>query len=116
MPLVYIEKQLDIVTHTTKPQGRSRRSINLRTTANSPTLEQIGCRPQRRYALLPWSLDLAQEPFVLSIPEMGNRFWLMQLIDAWNNVPHAPGSRTVVARVATLPSSARTGKERCLRA
>ena len=26
---------------------------------------------------------------------MGNRFWLMQLIDAWNNVPHAPGSRTV---------------------
>ena len=32
---------------------------------------------------------------VLSIPEMGNRFWLMQIIDAWNNVPHAPGSRTV---------------------
>ena len=32
---------------------------------------------------------------VLSIPEMGNRFWLMQFIDAWNNVPHAPGSRTV---------------------
>ena len=25
---------------------------------------------------------------------MGNRFWIMQLIDAWNNVPHAPGSRT----------------------
>ena len=26
---------------------------------------------------------------------MGNRYWIMQLIDAWNNVPHAPGSRTV---------------------
>ncbi len=26
---------------------------------------------------------------------MGNRFWIMQMIDAWNNVPHAPGSRTV---------------------
>ncbi len=24
-----------------------------------------------------------------------NRFWIMQIIDAWNNVPHAPGSRTV---------------------
>ncbi len=32
---------------------------------------------------------------VISIPEMGDRFWIMQLIDAWNNVPHAPGSRTV---------------------
>jgi hypothetical protein len=28
-------------------------------------------------------LDLAQEPMVLSIPEMGDRYWLMQLIDAW---------------------------------
>jgi hypothetical protein len=26
---------------------------------------------------------------------MGGRFWIMQIIDGWNNVPHAPGSRTV---------------------
>ena len=32
---------------------------------------------------------------MLSVPEMGTRFWIMQIIDAWNNVPHAPGSRTV---------------------
>ena len=36
-----------------------------------------------------------QGPLVLSVPEMGDRFWIMQMIDAWNNVPHAPGSRTV---------------------
>jgi hypothetical protein len=41
------------------------------------------------------SLDLAKEPMVLSIQLMGDRFWLMQIIDAWNNVPAAPGSRTV---------------------
>ena len=41
------------------------------------------------------SLDLSKEPMVLSVPDMGNRFWVMQIIDAWNNVPHAPGSRTV---------------------
>ena len=29
------------------------------------------------------------------MPEMGDRYWLMQLIDAWNNVPHVPGSRTL---------------------
>ena len=26
---------------------------------------------------------------------MGDRYWLMQLIDAWNNVPHVPGTRTL---------------------
>ena len=41
------------------------------------------------------NLDLAKEPMVLSVPDMGTRFWVMQIIDAWNNVPHAPGSRTV---------------------
>jgi len=40
-------------------------------------------------------LDLSQEPMVLSVLKMGDRFWVMQIIDAWNNVPHAPGSRTV---------------------
>ena len=32
---------------------------------------------------------------VLSVPEMDDRFWGMQIIDGWNNVPHAPGSRSV---------------------
>ena len=41
------------------------------------------------------SLDVSSEPMVLSIPDMGRRYWVMQLIDAWNDVPHAPGSRTV---------------------
>ena len=40
----------------------------------------------------------ANRVIVLSIPDMGNRFRLMQLVDAWNNVPHAPGSRTVCGK------------------
>ena len=32
---------------------------------------------------------------MLVVPPMeGNRWWLMQIIDAWNDVPAAPGSRT----------------------
>ena len=41
------------------------------------------------------NVDLAQGPVVLSVPEMGDRYWLVQLIDAWNNVPAVPGSRTL---------------------
>ena len=31
-------------------------------------------------------LDLTKEPIVLSLPDLGNRFFLMQVIDAWTNV------------------------------
>ena len=53
---------------------------------------------------------------VLSVPDMGTRFWVMQFIDAWNNVPHAPGSRTGAARAVISPSSGQPGRALCLRA
>jgi hypothetical protein len=43
-------------------------------------------------------LDLAKEPVILSVPETGARYWIMQLINLWNDVPHAPGSRTLDGR------------------
>ena len=42
---------------------------------------------------LAW-LDLAKEPMVLSVPEMGKRYYLMQMMDAWTNVFANPGTRT----------------------
>ena len=53
----------------------------------------VGFNVDTLYSLA--QLDLSPEPMVLSVPEMGDRFWIMQIIDGWNNVPHAPGSRTV---------------------
>ena len=53
----------------------------------------VGLNVDTLYSL--GSLDLSGGPLVLSVPEMGERYWVMQLIDAWNNVPHAPGARTV---------------------
>jgi hypothetical protein len=39
-------------------------------------------------------LDLSTEPIVLSVPEMGNRYYLMEMLDAWTNVFACPGTRT----------------------
>jgi hypothetical protein len=39
-------------------------------------------------------LDLSAGPVLLGVPEMGERYYLMQLMDAWTNVIAAPGSRT----------------------
>ncbi len=37
--------------------------------------------------------DLREEPMVLSLPDMGDRYYLMQFLDAWTNVFAAPGTR-----------------------
>ena len=42
---------------------------------------------------LAW-LDLTAEPIVLRLPDLGDRYYLMQICDAWTNVFAAPGTRT----------------------
>jgi hypothetical protein len=39
-------------------------------------------------------LDLSQGPMVLALPDLGDRYCLMQLLDAWTNVVGSPGTRT----------------------
>jgi len=39
-------------------------------------------------------LDLTKEPIILSLPDVGKRYYLMEMMDAWTNVFAAPGTRT----------------------
>jgi hypothetical protein len=39
-------------------------------------------------------LDVGAEPIVLSVPDMGDRYWMMPMLSGWTNVFAAPGSRT----------------------
>jgi len=39
-------------------------------------------------------LELSKEPYVLSLPDMGDRFFLMPMLDGWTNVFEVPGTRT----------------------
>ena len=39
-------------------------------------------------------LDLGKEPIVLGVPDLGRRYYTMQLLDAWSNVIASPGTRT----------------------
>jgi hypothetical protein len=94
MPLVFIEKQVDYNTHTTKVEKTKapvNQFIHYRAFVDASDRSVVGFNVDNLYSLA--NLDLGKEPVVLSIPDMGNRFWLMQLIDAWNGVPAAPGSR-----------------------
>ena len=96
MPLVYIEIQIDTATHVSKAdQARApiNQFVHYRAFPDASNRTVVGFNVDTLYSMA--QLDLSKEPMVLSVPDMGKRFWVMQIIDAWNNVPHAPGSRTV---------------------
>jgi hypothetical protein len=39
-------------------------------------------------------IDVGKEPWVLSIPDMNNRYFLFPMLDGWTNVFQVPGKRT----------------------
>ena len=96
MPLVYIAVQIDTNTNVARPAG-GRAPLNqfaqFRALPDASDQVVVGLNVDTLYSLA--SFDLSQEPLVLLVPEVGDRYWLMQLIDAWNGIPHVPGTRTL---------------------
>ena len=96
LPLVYIAVQADQLSNVPSPEG-TRAPFNqfghYREFPDAKNNPIVGMNVDTLYSIA--YLDLSAEPMILSIPEMGDRFWLMQIIDAWNDVPGAPGNRTV---------------------
>src|SRR5262245_34963687 len=103
LPLVFIETQIDSLTHVSRVDAIRAPINQFKHHAERPDPSNrtvVGFNVDTLYSLA--QLDLSQGPMVLSIPPMGDRYWLMQLLDAWNNVPHAPGSRTIGGRGGTF--------------
>lgn len=46
-------------------------------------------------------LDLAKEPYVLSLPEMNGRYFLMPMLSGWTDVFQVPGKRTTGTHAQT---------------
>lgn len=46
-------------------------------------------------------LDLAKEPFVLSLPDMDDRYFLMPMLSGWTDVFEVPGKRTTGTKAQT---------------
>jgi hypothetical protein len=95
MPLVMFEKQVDYITYVNKPEATKapvNQFAHYRKFVDASNRSIVGFNVDNLYSLA-W-IDLKAEPLVLSVPAMGDRYWMMQIVDAWNGVPATPGSRT----------------------
>jgi hypothetical protein len=96
LPLVYIALQTDAQSNVAEPQpGRApfNQFDHHREFPSAANNKIVGMNVDTLYSI--GNLDLTTEPIVLVVPPIeGKRWWLMQIIDAWNDVPAAPGSRT----------------------
>jgi hypothetical protein len=46
-------------------------------------------------------IDVSQEPWVLSVPDMGDRYFLLPMLSGWTDVFQVPGKRTTGGKAAT---------------
>jgi hypothetical protein len=46
-------------------------------------------------------LDVGSEPWVFSIPEMGDRYYIMPMLDGWSEIFEVAGSRTTGGKAQT---------------
>jgi hypothetical protein len=95
-PLVTMEMTRRFMTNVEKPDGGSKAPMGqfarLRT---YPAVDDHSVTAPNADTLytLAW-LDVSKEPWILSIPDMKDRFFLFPILDGWTNVFQDPGKRT----------------------
>lgn len=94
-PLVLMDITKDMMTHTsmaTEAMAPMNQFVHKRSFPDASFIQVINPNVDALYSSA-W-LDLSKEPIILSLPETGNRFVLMQMMSAWTEVFANPGSRT----------------------
>jgi hypothetical protein len=94
-PLVTMEMTRRIMTNVAAPEsnrGPMGQFVKARTYPDASFRDVTAPNADTLYTLA-W-IDVGNEPWVLSIPDMKDRYFLMPMLDAWTNVFQVPGKRT----------------------
>lgn len=94
-PLVLFDATRESLTNLAAPgeTGAPMNQFCHRRTFPDPSLTAVvGPNADTLYSFA--FLDVSTDPMVLSVPDVGTRYYLMQMLDAWTNVFASPGTRT----------------------
>ena len=94
-PLVTMEMTRRVVTNVAAPEGTHApmgQLIKLRQYPDASFRDVTAPNADTLYTTA--FIDVGAEPWVLSIPDMKGRYFLMPMLDGWTNVFQVPGSRT----------------------
>ena len=95
-PLVLVDVTRQVSTNVADASGGEKAPINQfnhkREFPDYTFTDVVSPNADTLYSLA-W-LDLSKEPMVLSVPDMGKRFYMMEMMGAWTDVFASPGSRT----------------------
>lgn len=94
-PLVTMEYTRRVMTNVAAPEGTHApmgQFARLRTYPTAEFRDVTAPNADTLYTIA-W-VDLAKEPWVLSLPDMNGRYFLFPMLDGWTNVFQDPGKRT----------------------
>jgi hypothetical protein len=94
-PLVTMEVTRRVSTNVTKPEGTKAPMGTFAKLRNYPPADDHTVTAPNADTLytITW-LDVSKEPWILTIPDMNDRYYLMPMLSAWTDVFQAPGKRT----------------------
>jgi hypothetical protein len=101
-PLVTMEMTRRMTTNTAAPAGLRSPMGQFAHFRQFPpvTYRHVpGANADTLYSLA-W-LDLAEEPYILNIPDAEGRYFMMPILDGWTDIFQAPGTRTTGTRAQT---------------
>jgi hypothetical protein len=94
-PLVTMEMTRRVITNVAAPEGTRApmgQLIKLRQYPNASFRDVTAPNADTLYTTA--FLDVGNEPWVLSIPDMKDRYYLFPMLDGWTEVFQVPGKRT----------------------
>lgn len=94
-PLVTMEMTRRVMTNVAAPEGTRApmgQLVRMRHYPDAKFRDVTAPNADTLYTTT-W-LDVSKEPWIVSIPDMNGRFFLLPMLDGWTNVFQVPGSRT----------------------
>lgn len=101
-PLVTMEMTRRVLTNVAAPEGTKAPMGQFSNAREYPTAEFKAVTAPNADTLYSQAwLDLSKEPYVLSIPDEGDRYYLMPMLSGWTDVFQVPGKRTTGDKAQT---------------